>query len=70
MHLSDEAESKDKKKERERRRYLNSSMLRDALQEHTQDPEVVYDMDSLQQRAVKKRKELERWKLAVGYTWC
>lgn len=52
-------EDKDKAKERARRRVLNSSMLRDALEDHTEDPEVVYNMDVLKQKAIRKRKEIE-----------
>lgn len=54
-------EDKDKAKERARRRVLNSSMLRDALEDHTEDPEVVYNMDVLKQKAIRKRKEIEEY---------
>lgn len=57
-HYDGEAK-KNEAKEKARRRTLNSSMLRDALLEHTEDPEVVYNNDVLKQRAIKKRRELE-----------
>ena len=59
IYPSDLEDDKDKAKERARRRVLNSSMLRDALQDHTEDPEVVYNQDVLRQKAIKKRRELE-----------
>ncbi|XP_045615888.1 neuroguidin isoform X2 [Procambarus clarkii] len=51
--------NKDEAKDKARRRVLNSSMLRDALSEHTEDPEVVYNNDILKQKAIRKRRELE-----------
>ncbi|KAG7155984.1 Neuroguidin-like [Homarus americanus] len=51
--------NKDEAKEKARRRVLNSTMLRDALSEHTEDPEVVFNNDVLKQKAMKKRRELE-----------
>ncbi|XP_071550206.1 neuroguidin-like [Panulirus ornatus] len=57
----DGEEKKDEMKEKARQRVLNSSMLRDALYEHTEDPEVVYNIDVLKQKAIKKRRELETY---------
>lgn len=59
VSISDGEENKDEAKEKARRRVLNSSMLRDALFEHTEDPEIVYNTDVLKQKAIKKRRELE-----------
>lgn len=41
-------------------RALNSTMLRDALEEHTEDPEVHHNIDTLKHKAVEKRREIER----------
>ncbi|KAG0712653.1 Neuroguidin [Chionoecetes opilio] len=54
-------DDKDKAKDRARRRVLNSSMLRDNLEDYTEDPEVVHNIDVLQQRSIKKRKQLEEY---------
>lgn len=54
----------DKKKEaaeKARRRALNSAVVRDALYEHADEPEVVYNADTLKHKSVKKRKELEAY---------
>ncbi|KAK4293875.1 hypothetical protein Pmani_033460 [Petrolisthes manimaculis] len=59
-HFDGEA-GKDAAKERQKRRAWNSSMLRDAFHEYTEDPEVVYDTDILKQRAIRKRKELDKY---------
>ncbi|XP_068222899.1 neuroguidin [Palaemon carinicauda] len=54
-------ESKKEAAEKARRRALNSAVLRDALFEHADEPEVVYNADTLKQKSIKKRKELERY---------
>lgn len=54
-------DSKKEALEKARRRALNSAVLRDALFEHVDEPEVVYNADTLKHKSVKKRKELERY---------
>ena len=58
---AEEEEDTNKKKERERKRALNSAMLQDALSEYTEDPTVIHNTDVLKQKAIKRRKEIERY---------
>lgn len=57
--FTEEQNSRETEKEKARRRTLNSSMVQEALYDFTNDPEVVYNMDALKQKAIKRRKELE-----------
>ncbi|XP_027230226.2 neuroguidin [Penaeus vannamei] len=57
----EEQNSRETEKEKARRRTLNSSMVQEALYDFTNDPEVVYNMDALKQKAIKRRKELEAY---------
>jgi len=54
-------ESKTDAKEKQRKRLLNSSTLRDALFEHTDDPEVVYNTDVLKRKAIEERRKIEQY---------
>ncbi|XP_063590550.1 uncharacterized protein LOC134767482 [Penaeus indicus] len=58
---TEEENSRETEKEKARRRTLNSSMVQEALYDFTNDPEVVYNMDALKQKAIKRRKELEAY---------
>ncbi|KAB7494535.1 Neuroguidin [Armadillidium nasatum] len=60
-HYPGEEEMETNKQKRERMRALNSSMLRDALEEHTEDPQVHHNIDTLKHKAVEKRREIERY---------
>ncbi|RXG54143.1 Neuroguidin [Armadillidium vulgare] len=60
-HYPGEEEKETNKQKRERMRALNSTMLRDALEEHTEDPEVHHNIDTLKHKAVEKRREIERY---------
>lgn len=57
-------DGKERAKERVRRDALYSSTLRDAIEGLTEDPEVVYNLDVLKQKAIRKRKELEEYEEA------
>ncbi|CAL4086289.1 unnamed protein product [Meganyctiphanes norvegica] len=54
-------ESKNDAAEKTRKRLLNSSTLRDALYEHTEDPEVVYNTDTLKRKAIEERRKIETY---------
>ncbi|XP_076044447.1 neuroguidin-like [Oratosquilla oratoria] len=61
VHYPGEEETEDKKKERMRKHTLSSSMLQEALQEHTEDPEVVFNNDVHKQNSIRKRKKIEKY---------
>lgn len=39
-------------------------MLRDALQEHTDDPEVIYNIDAFKQKSIEKQKRIQKYVLS------
>ena len=57
----DENNKSDRQNDRQQKRFLNSEMVRDVLEEHNEDPEVVLNGNNeIKRKAEEKRREIER----------